>query len=84
MTQSTNRRGITNNANAKQDGRQKKFSKQQFNTRMDKIMENLLFISLVKCTLQSLEGQRKKQQERKGIHGIKGKKAPKKLDIIRL
>ena len=64
MTQSKNRRGITNYVDAKQDGRQMEFGKQSFNTRMDKVIDNFIFILLVKYTLQSLKGQKIKKRKK--------------------
>ena len=61
-TRSKNRRGITNYADAKRGGRQRKFGKQLFNTIMDKVIDNFIFISLIKYTLQSLEGQKQKEK----------------------
>ena len=55
----------SNNIDAKQDRRQKEFGKQPFNTRMDKVIDNFIFILLVKYTLQSLKGQKNKKKEKR-------------------
>ena len=54
----------SNNIDVKQDERQKKFGKWQLNTKMDKVIDNFIFISLVKYTLQSLKGQKQKDKEK--------------------
>ena len=53
----------SNNINVKRDERQKKFGKRQLNTKMDKVIDNFIFISLVKYTLQSPEGQKQKEKQ---------------------
>ena len=40
------------------------FGKQPFNTRIDKVIDNFILISLVKYTLPSLEGQKKERRGR--------------------
>ena len=45
------------------------FGKQPFNTRIDKVIDNFIFILLVKYTLQSLKGQKnkKKKEEKEAL-----------------
>ena len=88
MTRSKNGRGITNYVDAKRDGRQRKFDKLLFNTRMNKVIDNFIFISLVKYTFQSFEGQKQKEKRpEKKMNTWKDKKKGKvlrKLGFIRL
>ena len=51
----------SDNFDVEQDGRQMEFGKQPFNTRIDKVTDNFISISLVKYSLQSLKGQKTKR-----------------------
>ena len=64
VNQYSNDQESSNNVDVEQDERQKKFSKRQLNTKIDKVIKNFLFISLVKCTLQSLEGQKREMRRK--------------------
>ena len=68
--QRKNQQGITNYVDVKQDGKQMKFGKQPFNTRMGEVINDFIHISLVKYALQSLKGQ-KKEEEKERRRGSK-------------
>ena len=55
----------SNSVDIKHDKRQKESGKQSVNTRMGEVINNFIFISLVKYTLQSFEGQKKREEEKR-------------------